>query len=215
MLSVADLVSLGFSSEQAVGLRKDHFFILKFKSKSKQEFDGVLKKIMRVYGVSRERAVKAVFSHPQFAGLDHSERVQIIQRVYGVSRKKAVRAVFSFPRFADYDHSRVLRETVRLGRIVGLSRQEVIDMIFEKPVLASYSQRRNLAAIDAFRNALSRAGKTVPRETLFEWYKKSFGQSPYPVKKSKKRESWWLRRKPDTPQSKMGKKIERRVRKLK
>jgi hypothetical protein len=100
-----------------------------------------------------------------------------------------------------------------MGRIAGLKKQQIINTILEKTSLAGYSQRRNLASIDAFRNAVARTGSKMTNQQLFELYQKFFRDSPYPVKGSKRRETWWKRRKPETPTSKMGKKIERQLRK--
>ncbi|MBI4043173.1 MAG: hypothetical protein HY393_00005, partial [Candidatus Diapherotrites archaeon] len=72
MLSVSDLVDLGFLRSQAGLLLDNADFILHVKSWDKNEFKSRMDAIEKVYGVSREQVVKAVFTSPQFAGLDHS-----------------------------------------------------------------------------------------------------------------------------------------------
>lgn len=177
MFSVQDLVGIGFSREQAVLLLKDHYFILNWKNKSFEDFRKKMIEIQKVYSVSREKAAKAVFTHPPFAG---------------------------------YDHSRVLREVMRLGRVVGLKKKNIVNTILQRPVLAGYSQKRNLAVIDAIRNAANQAGIKVSAKQGLELYKKTFGKSPYPVTGSKKRETWWQRKQPaTTTPSKFGQAIRR------
>ena len=109
------------------------------------------------------------------------------------------------------DHVRVFRQAMSLGHIIGLNRQEIVEAILNKPVLTSYSEMRNRAAIDAFRNAVIRSGSTKTNRELFEIYQKNFMESPYPIKGSKKSESWWQRRRTRPVQSKMGQKIQKRL----
>ena len=207
-------MNLGFSSHQAEALLKNPEFIIRVKRKSDKEFAKVFKKIQSAYGVTKAQAVKTVISFPKFVAYNHSRVVANIQKTYEATKTQAVKAVLSYPQFASLNHSRVVRQAMRMGRIIGLNRQEIAMAILNKPVLAGYSEKRNLAAIDAFRNAVRRTGSTKTNRELFELYQKEFVKSPYPVKDSKKRETWWQRRERST-KSKMGQKIEKRLRKTK
>ena len=213
MLAESELIEIGFSKEQAKSLLKDSDFVLVAKNKTKKDFEQRLKDAEKTYNVSREQVVRAVFSFPPFAGLDHARVLRQLVDVYGVSREQVVRAVFSHPRFAGYDHARVLRQASRLGKLIGLSKKEIIKEIFENPFLVSPSQKRNLASIDAIRNALKRSGKNVSNEQLFEWYKKHFWTTPYPVKGSKERETVLARQGKLSEPSKVGKLFERKIKK--
>lgn len=170
----------------------------------------VINNIKKTYGITEELAKKVIFSYPSFVGLNHSRAINDIKKTYGITTAQAKKAIITFTRFAGYNHARVLRQTVRMGRIIGLKKQEAIEAILNNPVLAGYSQRRNLASIDAFRNAVKTTGSTKTSKELFEIYQKSFAISPYPVKGSKKRETQW-QRKGNRTQSKMGRVIEKRL----
>ena len=77
-----------------------------------------------------------------------------IRKVYGFSSQQVGKAIASFAPFAGLKHYRGMRQALRLGKLVGVSKEEIVMAIIEKPVLSSYSQKRNLAAIDAFRHAV-------------------------------------------------------------
>src|SRR3989338_2953078 len=131
MFSAEEMIVIGFSKKQANKILKNEYFVIRWKNKNVQELEAKLNKIQRVYVVSRDKAVKAVFSHPRFVGYDHSRVLSDVIRAYlpddysklsfgdkhkvvSDLRSKAVKAVFSSPQFAGCDHSRVLSDVSRV-----------------------------------------------------------------------------------------------------
>ena len=215
MLSILDLESLGFLRSHAQLLIHGNNFVLLVKNKTKEEFGSRLDKIAIVYEVSRAQVAKAVFTHPPFAGLDHSRVFEGIRKVYGenISRAQVAKAVFTHPPFAGYDHSRVLRQATRVGKTFGFNRENIFQLLLEHPTMAGYSQNRNLAAVDAFRNAARRTGVNLSAREATQMYSKMFMNSPYPEKGSKKRETFFARHgEPKT--SHLGQLVEKRLNKI-
>jgi hypothetical protein len=138
------------------------------------------------------------------------QRIKEISGIYGVPEAKIREIISSFPAFAGLNHSRVMGQALSLGKLIGLKKADIIAAIFERPVLVGYSKKRNLAAIDAFRNALRDSGVQRSNKELFELYKQYYSSSPYPVEGSKKRETFWRRQKKESI-SAMGNKVRRRL----
>ena len=218
MVSVVDLIKFGLTKEQAEKLLKDKNFSKK--NETEANFESWLKKVAELYSTNEKKVLEIVLSFPQFAGYDHSRVLRDLQNVYGEANLGRLKmAVLSFPPFAGLDHSRVLNQALKVGKLINLSREEIIEVILDKPVLASYSLKRNVAVIQAYRNALRRL-KTedidisgFSNKKLFEIYLKSFADSPYPVKGKRESEKKVLRRTGKTKISKAGKNIENRLRK--
>ncbi len=213
MLSIVDLESMGFLRYHAQLLLHDNHFILMVKNQSKAQFGERMNRIAQTYAISREQITKAVFSFPQFAGLDHSRVVADLTRVYGVSREQITKAVFTHPPFAGLDHSRVLRQAERIGKSFGFNREKISEMLLAHPPMAGYSQRRNLAAVDAFRNAAKRTGVSLTAQQAMQMYSKMFMTSPYPEKGSKKRETYFTRQK-KPKLSRLGQLVEKRLKNI-
>ena len=199
MFSAEEMIVIGFSKKQADKILKNEYFVIRWKNKNVQELEAKLNKIQRVYGVSRDKAVKAVFSHPRFVGYDHSRVLSDVIRAYlpddysklsfgdkhkvvSDLRSKAVKAVFSSPQFAGCDHSRVLSDCVRISNKLGLSKKEVLDIIFKVPQIVGYSSVRLFAMFDAVKRRngfkLVKKGKLL-RQDLINFFKSYHAHSPY------------------------------------
>ena len=199
MFSAEEMIVIGFSKKQADKILKNEYFVIRWKNKNVQELEAKLNKIQRVFGVSRDKAVKAVFSFPQFVGYDHSRVLSDVIRAYlpddysklsfgdkhkvvSDLRSKAVKAVFSFPQFAGCDHSRVLSDCVRISNKLGLSKKEVLDIIFKVPQIVGYSSVRLFAMFDAVKRRngfkLVKKGKLL-RQDLINFFKSYHAHSPY------------------------------------
>ncbi|MBI2598258.1 MAG: hypothetical protein HYW50_03620 [Candidatus Diapherotrites archaeon] len=139
--------------------------------------------------------------------------MKIITQIYGVSREQAAKAIFSFPPFAGLDHNRVLRQALRIGKSFGFNKEKISELLLAHPPMAGYSQRRNLAAIDAFRNAAKRTGVRLTAQQATQMYSKMFMKSPYPEKGSKKRETFFARH-GEPKISRFGQLVEKKLRKI-
>ncbi len=137
-------------------------------------------------------------------------RMNKIAQAYGISREQIAKAIFSFPPFAGLNHNRVLRQAVRIGRTFGFDKAKISEMFLAHPPMAGYSQRRNLAAVDAFRNAAKRTGVNLTSQQATQMYSKMFAKSPYPEKGSKKRETYFARQR-NPKLSRLGQLVEKRL----
>lgn len=139
----------------------------------------VLSRVMNTYNIAKPEAVKAILAFPSFVGYNHARVLRDIVTKYGVTKPEAVKAIFSYPIFAGLNHSRIIRQAERFGKLLGLEQKEILRALIETPRITGYSQKRNAAAISAFRNAVLRTGSNLTNRELFNIYKTYYGQSPY------------------------------------
>ncbi len=136
MVTIEELVELGFSEKNAVALSQKSYFQRRLRRASKSTLESNLENIERIYGVSRNQSVKAVFSFPQFAEYNHSRVLKEAQDVYGVSKGAVVKAVFYAPPFAGLDHFRVLDD---IQNIYGVSKEVAVKAVFSFPPFAGFN----------------------------------------------------------------------------
>jgi hypothetical protein len=102
----------------------------------------VLRDIARIYGVSQERAAKAVLSFPSFAGLNHERVLRNLvkrgRRYAGLTEQEVKRLIVENPFLAAYKEKRLdsFMEIVYVHRNrlrEGVSLKEVREWVLERP----------------------------------------------------------------------------------
>ena len=143
MVTLQELVEIGFTEKEAKKLVENSFFRSKFAHWSKERLQEKIDKIVSVYGKeSKGRILRILVSFPPFISYNHERALQKATRVYGQANKpRIIKTVLKFPAFVGYNHERVLRHLTRIGRKVGLTKQQCIDLILSISGLATYSIR--------------------------------------------------------------------------
>lgn len=97
--------------------------------------------------MTREQAVKAIQSHPQFSGLNHARvlrQATRIGRLLGLGRGEIVKAIFSKPLIADYSYRRNLAVVDAIRRAVkrsgvSASNRELFEWYLRNPHHSPYA----------------------------------------------------------------------------
>jgi hypothetical protein len=179
MVTLQELVEIGFTEKEAKKLMGDPYFRSRFAHWPKERFQKRIDEIVSVYGKeNRKRILKATVGFSRFVTYDHRRALNEAMKIYGKANKsRIIEATLKFPPFAGHNHERLLRQLTKIGRKAGITKQQCIDLILSIPVQAGLSRRRNIAVLDAFRNLLK--GKELPPEKLLRIYKSCFSRSPY------------------------------------
>ena len=187
MPSVEELMSLGILRANAERILNNEYFHKK--GFSIEKFNKWIQNTARIYSCKEKEILNAITRFPAFAGYNHERVIKKATEVYG-NREAVKQAILKFPSFVGLNHERVLKQATTVGKLIGISRKTMMDAILKNPVLAGYSMKRNLAAVDASRNAIERIGiQNLSPEEAFAIYLKQCSRSPYPVKGRKSRET--------------------------
>jgi|GEM_PF-2953947 len=144
MVSLQELIEIGFTKEQAEALLKEKYFRKNFASWPKERLQLKINLIISFYGISNSALVmKAIANYPRFIGCSHEKAMAKAMQIYGPeNEQRIVQAILAFPQFISLDHKRVLNEA---SKVYGAAnKQRIIDAILAFPRFAKSNHKKNL-----------------------------------------------------------------------
>ena len=87
----AVLQSFGIGKVQVVELASTSYF--HHKKKSREEFESLFDTIAKTYSCSQAEVIKAILTHPPFAGYNHERVIREATKVYGTKNEENVKKV--------------------------------------------------------------------------------------------------------------------------
>lgn len=144
MVSLQELVEIGFTQKEAEALLKDKYFKKEFGNWPKERLLLKINLIISIYGIKNSaRVMEVIAKWPRFIGYNHEKAIYKAMQAYKTLNKQLIAdAILAFPQFARLNHKKALDEAIKVYGAA--NKQRIINAILTFPEFAKSNHRKNM-----------------------------------------------------------------------